>query len=581
MVVLRLLLPALLVTSIASSSQGGPAKVPVDLLWRSGGRIDVALRDARSVIAVDVDQRRVAREWPLPFRPLALAPAGAGETLLVGGQDGELAVLDESGRGPIRTFQIGRGPTRVVALADGRVAVAPLWDNSVSLVDWRTGKVLAVHRLPFSPGSMVACRDERIIIADAFGGNLAALRPGVAGSERLHRLDGLNLRGLALSPDGKELLVAHAMQYGTVPITNANIDWGLVLSSRLSAIRLSELDVAGREGATLPRRRLTLDGAVHGAADPSALAVTSDGHKVVIALAGAHQLLLNDRSLGSPTTDALDLLPLGHFQKLDVVEVGRSPAAIAIDPSGVLAASADAMSDTVSIVSLEDFSDVTTIPLGEREPERTAQQRGEALFHDGRRSHDRWMTCASCHPSGHTNGLSFDTLGDGDYGAPKNTPTLLGVGSTAPYAWTGRFPTLEAQVHQSLESSLRGPAPDDCQLADLSAFLQSLSPPPPLRSTEDPAAKRGEVIFRSRGCESCHRAPHYSSKALREVGLKDAAGHSRFNPPSLRAVARTAPYFHDGSAATLGEVIDTHAPGRSDLLSAAERADLIAFLESL
>jgi cytochrome c peroxidase len=58
-------------------------------------------------------------------------------------------------------------------------------------------------------------------------------------------------------------------------------------------------------------------------------------------------------------------------------------------------------------------------------------------------------------------------------------------------------------------------------------------------------------------------------------------GRSRFNPPSLRGVARSAPYFHDGHAATLGAVVDAHAPGRSDTLSAEERADLIAFLESL
>jgi cytochrome c peroxidase len=349
----------------------------------------------------------------------------------------------------------------------------------------------------------------------------------------------------------------------------------------LSAVRLAEFDAEGRDGATLPRRRLTLDGAVHGAADPSALAVTPDGHKVVIALGGAHQLLLNDRTLGSPTADAPDLLPLGHFQKLDVVEVGDSPAAVAIDPSGAAAVTADAMSDTLSLVSLDNFSEVSTIALNDGRPERTAAQRGEALFHDGRRSHDRWMTCASCHPAGHTNGLNFDTLGDGDYGAAKNTPSLFGVGGTAPYAWTGRFATLGEQVHQSFQASLRGPDPNEQQTADLAAFLESLPQAPPVRAPEDPAARRGQLVFRSRGCAACHQPPAYTSKALRDVGLKDSGGRSRFNPPSLRGVARTAPYLHDGSAQTLGAVVDAHAPGRDERLSDADRDDLIAFLESL
>lgn len=572
---------AFLVACLASTSGAEPPKVPVAIAWGPNGRLHAALRDAQSVITVDVETHRVLDEWALPFRPQSLVLADDGATQYVGGHDGELAILGQSARQPVRQFKVGRGPTTVLRLGDGSVAIGARWDNALKIFDLRTGEVRAVHPLPFSPGAMVARPDARVIVADAFGGGLVDLKPGVVGSEHLRRLDGMNLHGLALSADGKELLVAHMMQYDTVPITSANIDWGVVISSRLSAIRLSEFDGEGSEEDVLPRRRLTLDGAVHGAADPSALAVTPDGHKVVIALSGAHQLLLNDRSLGSPTSNAPDLLPLGHFQKLDVVEVGCSPAAVAIDPSGKRAATADAMSDTLSIVSLDDFSDVTTIRLAEREPERNAVQRGEALFHDGRRAHDRWMSCASCHPSGHTNGLNFDTLGDGDYGAAKNTPTLLGAGTTAPYAWTGRFATLGEQIHQSLATSLRGPTPSDQQVADLTAFLQSLAPPPPVRSPDDAAAQRGAAVFRSRGCVSCHQPPVYTSTAGRDVGLKDAAGHTRFNPPSLRAVARSAPYFHDGRAATLGDVVDVHAPGRSDALGETERADLIAFLESL
>ena len=47
------------------------------------------------------------------------------------------------------------------------------------------------------------------------------------------------------------------------------------------------------------------------------------------------------------------------------------------------------------------------------------------------------MSCHSCHPDGHTNGLLNDNLGDGNFGAPKRVLSLLGVGQTGPWAWNG------------------------------------------------------------------------------------------------------------------------------------------------
>ncbi len=392
----------------------------------------------------------------------------------------------------------------------------------------------------------------------------------------------MGLRDLAISADGKELLVVHMAQYDEVPITESNIDGGLVLSGRLGAVRLSALDAEARPGARVAMRQLPLDGPRHGAADPSAMALSRDGTKVYIALSGAHQVLKDDRTQGLSSAGTGDLLPLGHNQRLEVVEVGRSPVAIAIDPSGQFVVTADAMSDTLSVLAADDLSPVATVAFGRRDPARTPSQRGEALFLDGRRAMDRWMSCASCHNSGHTNGLNFDTQGDRGYGAPKNTPTLLGVGPTSPFTWTGEFDRLADQVHQSLRTSLRGPEAEPGMVNDLTAYLETLPPPPPRRSADDPAALRGAEAFRARRCVSCHRPPLYTSAGTRDVGLDDGpGGHRRFNAPALRGVSWTAPYLHDGRAATLADLLDVHSPGRKDPMDPRERDDLVAFLESL
>jgi len=112
----------------------------------------------------------------------------------------------------------------------------------------------------------------------------------------------------------------------------------------------------------------------------------------------------------------------------------------------------------------------------------------------------------------------------------------------------------------------------------LAAFLASLRaphrPPPPSE-----AAQNGATIFTRAGCASCHPAPLYTDRAKHDVGTGtslEAKGTS-FDTPSLGGLYDTAPYFHDGSAASLDDVLQRHAPA----VDASERNDLVAFLRSL
>ncbi len=557
---------------VASAAEAG-SRVPVALAWDRDGRLVVALREGRSLIVVEPEGWRVAAEFPLEVRPATLAVADDG-ALLVGGQDGETLVV-RSGEVVYRD-RLGRGPTRVVALPGGRLATASVWERAVRVVDRATGRVVAEHCLPIEPGELLALPDGRLLVADAFNGRLASFQPGKIGSEQFWNLEGVNIRGLTFSEGTGEVLFAALVSSGAGPLTRTNIDWGLALSAKLGAFRLALLD---QPGTRLDTRRLTLDGSAHGAADPVALAVSPDESRIYLALRGAHQILLADRKLGGPANTYHR--PLGDSMKLRTCEVGRNPSALVLDSSGRLLVTADAMSDTLSVVATDTLEPVATVPLGLPDLERSAVLRGEALFLDGRNAMDRWMSCSSCHTDGHTNSLSFDTLGDGSYGEPKSTPTLLGVGQTAPYAWTGRFRTLEAQIDQSMRTSLHGPVPTPAQLADLAAYLRSLPIPPPVRAADDPAALRGASVFRARRCDSCHVPPSYTSRPLRDPWPESESDGSRYSPPSLRNVARSAPYFHDGRAPDLDAALKIHHPGTDEPLTTEEREPLIAFLESL
>jgi mono/diheme cytochrome c family protein/DNA-binding beta-propeller fold protein YncE len=563
---------ALLSFGSTDGSEGAP-KVPVALAWNAEGNLLVAEREGRGLSVISPETWKVQREWDLGVRPSSLAVCEDG-TVVAGGMDGE--VVSTTPEGTIRwSRRLGRGPTRVVDLGRGRLASVSLWDQAVLVLERVDGNVLARHSLGFAGGDLLVLPDGRLLVADAFGGRLAVLTPGESGTERVFQTDLVRLRGLASSPATGEILMLGLESAGSMPVSRSNVDWGLILSAKLVAMPFSELKAA-RTGRLVPRR-LTLDGSGHGASDPSALAVTTEGSRILVALDGAHEILLVDRQLGA--SEDSGGYSLGDSQRLRGVEVGRNPTDVTIDPTGRFAITADAMSDTLTVLALDALAHVATIRLSPPELERPEVIRGEAAFRDGRASLDRWMSCASCHVEGHTAGLSFDTLGDGVYGNPKDTPSLLGVGSTAPFGWVGRFGRLEDQIDQSLRTSLHGPTPTAGQVAEIAAYLRSLSPAPPLRAEDDPAALRGREAFGERRCDACHVPPTFASRPLRDPW--PGPGGERLSVPSLRGVARSAPYFHDARASTLDEALKMHHPRSEETLTPEELADIVAFLESL
>jgi cytochrome c peroxidase len=225
-----------------------------------------------------------------------------------------------------------------------------------------------------------------------------------------------------------------------------------------------------------------------------------------------------------------------------------------------------------------------TIRLGP-EPNFTLVQEGERLFYDARLSLDGWFSCHTCHTDGHSNGRKADTLGDGSYGAAKSVLSLLGTGATEPWAWNGSKRTLEDQVRDSMRMTMQPKtARGEREVAGLTAYLRTLDVPPVTESQlrDSQGIARGEKLFAARGCTTCHAPPIYSNSHVYDVGLDDGDGGNRlFNPPSLRGLIHKGPYFHDGRARTLEQVVGKYQHRLRTALSEDEVHDLVLFLESL
>ena len=246
---------------------------------------------------------------------------------------------------------------------------------------------------------------------------------------------------------------------------------------------------------------------------------------------------------------------------------------------------------------------------------------GRQLFFDTRLSRDGSLSCASCHEParGFADARPIAVGVDGRQGR-RNAPALINRGYGRAFFWDGRARSLEEQVVKPIEdpnelgSSLAdasrrvGIAPDDIGRA-LSSFVRSiLSGNSPFdrfvsgdRSALTADERAGLQVFRGKGnCVACHVGPTLSDERLHNTGVAwsgavftDAgAGRGEFKTPTLREVARTAPYMHDGSLATLDDVIEFYDQGgrpnpsldpevRPLRLTADEKRQVAVFLKAL
>jgi cytochrome c peroxidase len=223
---------------------------------------------------------------------------------------------------------------------------------------------------------------------------------------------------------------------------------------------------------------------------------------------------------------------------------------------------------------------------------------GRHLFRDPA-LYQQGLSCQSCHADGGADaelGAQVHPLSAGDFAGPRDPPALWGVGQTAPYFWTGSVPTLEEVVARVIKNFFKDGNPTPERIAALTAYLRSLRPPVTSfdLGTMSAAALRGQRLFQGKaGCISCHGGPLFTDNRLHNTLVPQVSGandpgaanpHGAFNTPTLRDVANTAPYMHNGVFKTLRAVVvfyDTQASTAPLGLTDAEIDDLVAYLNSL
>ncbi len=247
---------------------------------------------------------------------------------------------------------------------------------------------------------------------------------------------------------------------------------------------------------------------------------------------------------------------------------------------------------------------------------------GKKLFYDARDGGmSDGLACAGCHPEGRDDGhvwheasegahadlllgapIFHDTSGGSDHavlrGVPRQTPMLAGrVAARGPYGWHAEVPMLEQRIIVGFDlhrwAGATGLTGALARATALAAFLRKgLVTPPRERRALTTEELRGRELFGSSEtrCAECHApATDFTDRSAKDVltpgfplGYLDD-GNRAFKTPSLLFVGGTAPYFHDGRAATLEDVIDDDKDqmGKTSQLSKADAAALVAYLKTI
>jgi YVTN family beta-propeller protein len=262
-----------------------------------------------------------------------------------------------------------------------------------------------------------------------------------------------------------------------------------------------------------------------------------------------------------------------------------NPRRLALSGDGKTLVVSNYLGDSLTVIDTKTLKVVRYIPLGGPEPD--AVRRGEILFNSSKMTFHGQFTCASCHPNGGSDGLTWDLTRDG-VGNFKKTKALLGVKDTGPYGWEGSSPTLEDRIAGTLRM-LHQHEPEGTEVADLAAYLRSLPPPPwpPVKDEDKPAVARGNQLFEGKAqCAKCHQGPTFQDGKAHDIGTRgEIDTTNRFDTPSLRGVGRNDLFLHDGRARTLEAVFTKYNDGKkhgaAHELSADELADLLKYLASL
>ena len=534
--------------------------------------------DSDSITIVNAQSLKVKSEVGVGDDPRTLSFTPDSKNLVVSNHGyNTISIVDIDKGIEIAQYPVGSMPYGVVNNGD-YVFVSEFGLGRISVVDLSTGLVVGNVSVDEFPSAMALdSTGKRLFVTHFSSGSVSVIDLlTFTVVQRISTGRDTNLsQFISLNSDASKAYIPQTRSN----VTNEALLFDTTVFPVVNVVDLSQFTLLNSE-------RITLDTADEPVNMPFAVALSPDDKTVYLANAGSNNVSIIDLDTNKGKAN---------------IEVGANPRGIAITENGANIFVNNVLDGTLSVIdtsTLKVSAEVilTNIPLNED------VLKGKRIFNSSESpllSTDNWISCATCHFDGMMDSRTWLGFSDG----PRNTPSLLGVKDTLPIHWSGDFDELhdveitirevqfgDGLISGSVNDSL-GPthAGVSAKLDSLVAYMESLEIRSSPYNSDTESIIRGKSLFAKHGCNSCHRQPFYIDMKLHDVGTgvasKEKNSHGRgtkFDTPSLRGIWMTAPYFHDGSAETLEDVLQVGTTHNiSFKMNEQEIADLITFLKSL
>jgi DNA-binding beta-propeller fold protein YncE len=571
---------------------------PSQVLVLADGRVAVALRDRNRI---EIFEPAGGADVPLEGRcstPVAAEPVGLaatpdeGRIVVTSGWGRKLSTFDAATLEPGFEVDLAREPRAVILDDDGqRAFVAHVVGAKMSVVDLGAGK----HEV----------REIDLRVKGSSGAKSPKLREGCQGFALAKSVPWpADMQPEAppvteLPPAAEVKIPAKKQPRSVMP--RARIFAPMVTVDP----GVAETRSTGYGSATMAMgAEAPIVSVVDGAAErPLTRAQVSDGAKHDGAC------LLPRSAAVSPSGDALYVTCLGTDALLELDTRGLDPSqlerrrwampagptGVAVDDRGGRAVVWSQFDRQIAVVDLAGSAEprqVAATAPGAKAMIASGELWGRRLFHavGDRRISGDGRACASCHPDGREDALTWSTPE-----GPRQTIMLAGrIDGSAPYGWMGAHADLKVHIGTTLGRLGGMGLPDNQSTFDdldaLAAYVRVM-PAPTLAGARVDAERaaqieRGSAIFHAsrQGCATCHVGGDDTDATTHDIGSAVSADRDvPFDTPSLRFVGGTAPYFHDGRYATLDALL-VGADGRMGhtlALSKQDARSLRAYLEQL